>query len=360
MTLIVYKGKRGTTFGYRFWHRNTLFQRMIGPKHLAIETEKRERARLLLGAWENTYGPLRPQPLKIADAVSRFLAAKEGKPVARDYRAHLDWWEGYFARAGITFLQDIAPEHLEAARRELATTGGRGGQGRDPVTVENHFRTVRALLRMAVRKWKALRESPVALIDWPRAPRKTRVAPTLADYYRLLQVCDRLDPALKPIIVTAVHTGLRESAVMALTAEAFRVRPGWLKGRDEKRGEDVWLPVTPTLKETVAGLRVAKGPLFRSPRTGTAMRFPHNRWRALRAAAKLPAGMTFHDLRHLCGTVLVESGVELRIVQRWLGHRSVAMTERYTEPHREALEQAAKRLEKAAGLRKAEHDSYVG
>jgi site-specific recombinase XerD len=33
--------------------------------------------------------------------------------------------------------------------------------------------------------------------------------------------------------------------------------------------------------------------------------------------------------RHTCATRLVEAGVNLRVIQRWMGHKSIATTERY-------------------------------
>lgn len=45
------------------------------------------------------------------------------------------------------------------------------------------------------------------------------------------------------------------------------------------------------------------------------------------AAAKLPERLTFHCLRKTCGTWLLNRGVELPVVQRVLGHGTMALTE---------------------------------
>ena len=45
----------------------------------------------------------------------------------------------------------------------------------------------------------------------------------------------------------------------------------------------------------------------------------------------------FHDLRHTFATRLVQSGVDLYKVQRLLGHKSPAMTQRYAHHYPESL-----------------------
>jgi integrase len=39
----------------------------------------------------------------------------------------------------------------------------------------------------------------------------------------------------------------------------------------------------------------------------------------LEGDGKVGPGLTFHGLRHTVGTLLIEAGVELDIVRRWLG-----------------------------------------
>jgi integrase len=39
-------------------------------------------------------------------------------------------------------------------------------------------------------------------------------------------------------------------------------------------------------------------------------------------------GVRFHDLRHTCASLWFEAGIPLAVISRWLGHASVAVTDR--------------------------------
>lgn len=63
------------------------------------------------------------------------------------------------------------------------------------------------------------------------------------------------------------------------------------------------------------------------------------------ASAGLPRRITPHMLRHSCATALLEAGLDVRFVQRLLGHRSILTTQLYAHVHDASLKRA---LERAA------------
>jgi site-specific recombinase XerD len=52
----------------------------------------------------------------------------------------------------------------------------------------------------------------------------------------------------------------------------------------------------------------------------------------------------FRSLRHATATRLIEKGVNLGVVQEYLGHNSIATTIGYTHPDKNTLAEAAKAL----------------
>lgn len=85
-------------------------------------------------------------------------------------------------------------------------------------------------------------------------------------------------------------------------------------------------------------------PLFVN-RHGTKLKPPSIRMRLHRMAeaAGLGRRITPHMLRHTAATLLIETGVDIRIVQRLLGHSSIATTEIYTHVSDQTLRRTLER-----------------
>jgi site-specific recombinase XerD len=69
-------------------------------------------------------------------------------------------------------------------------------------------------------------------------------------------------------------------------------------------------------------------------------------WRSLLAAAGVREARV-HDARHTAGTLLLEQGVDIRVVQQVLGHSQLSQTQRYTHPTAELTRHAADQIGEA-------------
>lgn len=104
-------------------------------------------------------------------------------------------------------------------------------------------------------------------------------------------------------------------------------------------GEDVWAELVEPIKAgPLLGDEVDPSNLTDSQRKV---------WRRL----GLPEGFTLHSGRHWFATRLLENGVDIRVVQVLLGHRSIRTTEGYTQVTDERAAAAVLRLPKIAEAR---------
>jgi integrase len=151
-----------------------------------------------------------------------------------------------------------------------------------------------------------------------------------------------LDPVL---YLAAAMTGLRRGELLALrwmdvdwNARLIRVCQSYYRGRfttpKGNRGRDVPLPVRVARALEDHSQRAAftadADLVFCHPHTGGPLDDSHLHKRFKRALRR--AGVReirFHDLRHTFGTRCAASGIEMRTLQEWMGHRDCKTTLRY-------------------------------
>jgi site-specific recombinase XerD len=71
----------------------------------------------------------------------------------------------------------------------------------------------------------------------------------------------------------------------------------------------------------------------------------------LREEAGIERHVTPHMLRHTVATLLLRNGVDIRIVQEFLGHASIATTQRYTHVTKEHLIGVLRKRHPSIGMR---------
>jgi integrase len=145
----------------------------------------------------------------------------------------------------------------------------------------------------------------------------------------------------RTMILVAMRTGLRFGELLALRwvdvdfdRRMIAVRQNYVRGefKAPKSGRTRYVPMTP---DVVAELQVHKhtrGPLVFCDFAGNVLeRYPVVKALTERLAmiGLAERGMGWHDLRHTYASHLVMSGVDIYVVQRLLGHRSIKTTERY-------------------------------
>ena len=141
------------------------------------------------------------------------------------------------------------------------------------------------------------------------------------------------------------ETGLRVSEALSLewSDVTLRVGASSVTVRESKSGSPRTVPLTRAAEELMRGTLA-----FGWSKPFWVDQHSVNReWESVRAMMGLAGDKEFvpHALRHTCATRLVSNGVPLAVVQRWLGHKTIAITMRYAHVGDEQVMGAVKALE---------------
>jgi integrase len=237
-------------------------------------------------------------------------------------------------------LAQLGPEHVQKMLRGVPERGERGTLS--PTTVRYVYKVLRIALGRALKLGRVHRNI-CTLIDPPRAPRRER-QPMSADEARVFLASVKGD-RLEALYRLAIATGLRQGELLALRWEDVDLDAGILVVRHtlQRRTLELVEPKTANarryaaLDETTVALlrahkasqrvvRLADGLVFTTATGGPLD--PRNVLRSFYGAlakAKLER-QPFHQLRHACATMLLESGEELANVSKLLGHADLGTT----------------------------------
>ena len=235
-----------------------------------------------------------------------------------------------------TLLTDITPGVVLEAIEEWEDEGNSGS------TVNRKVSHISKMLSTAAEQgWiKAVPKLP------RRKPGKHRIRwMSEHEELKVLNACTQLGlDDLRDFIVVAIDTGFRRSELLGLVSNDFVNGMVQLHAGSTKSDKARAVPATRRVAEIL------------TRRSDNRKLFSYS-FHALRAqwlALKTHLGMdddtqfVIHMLRHTCASRMVQRGVNLAVVQQWMGHSNIATTLRYAHlaPDslaigREALEQVS-------------------
>ncbi|MGA7807008.1 tyrosine-type recombinase/integrase [Bradyrhizobium sp.] len=257
----------------------------------------------------------------------------------------------------VDLVENNLKEYLAdmVSQRKLATA-----------TVRRRFACLRAFFRYAT----ADQQSPDPFARWrPKLLRRKRLPRTLSrgEISSLLSSFKAglrrgrkgREGCLPTAVRLMVCTGIRVGELCKIRIDdvspdgsAFRIQG---KGSRDRVAYISDVALRGELCELVINRRKADDPgesLFLN-RLGSMMKPQSIRSKLRRYAeseAKIARRITPHMLRHTAATLLIETGVDIRFVQRMLGHSSIATTEIYTHVSDEALRVTLERADVLARL----------
>lgn len=238
-----------------------------------------------------------------------------------------------------TLLTDITSEDVNEMIFEFEDLGNSGS------TVNKKGSCLRMMFKTAQdQKW---------IEDFPNPPFRKEAQHRIrwmdeAEEKRVLDLCDHLGLVdLKDYIITAIDTGFRRGELLTFQPKDFSNGLLHLHAGATKTEEARSVPATRRVAEIVT--RRGNRPVIFSPLSRATLRA---QWERVRHLLKLDGDPQFvvHMLRHTCASRLVQRGVPLAMVQKWMGHKKIETTLRYAHLAPDSLLIGKEALEQGANL----------
>lgn len=198
---------------------------------------------------------------------------------------------------------------------------------RAPATINHKGRILRQLCNLALSEWQ-----------WTDVPigKRIKLLPeqarerflTAEEVEALARACPT--PAAGDYVRLAAYTGIRRGHLLRLTADD--VQGNWIRlDRSSKTRTLQLVPLHARVQAIAARLPLPVAE-FRL----------RTEWAAAREAVGIDC--RWHDLRHTCASWLVQAGVSLVTVKEFLGHSTIAVTQRYAHLAPAHLQDAINRV----------------
>jgi integrase len=241
---------------------------------------------------------------------------------------------------GPSQLRDITPLMVDEYTQKRATICR-------PATVNRETQLLGHMFKRAIAWGKAM-ENPACHLRPLRTNNRRLRYLSHEEIGRLLAAADAI---LRPMVLVALHTGLRRGEQFSLTWQDIDFRLGVLRVLHTKNGERREIPMSRTLRDTLERLprRLGSDHVFPG-RTGRGMANIRGRFhRALREAGI--EGFRWHDLRHTFPSHLVMAGANITSVKELMGHKTLVMTLRYAHLAPDFQRDAINRLDTSMDTR---------
>lgn len=231
-------------------------------------------------------------------------------------------------------LEQYQTERLQKSNRQKKK--GKPDTGNKPATVNRLIATLKHMFTKAG-DWEMVDESVLKKLSKVKLLQENNKRLRYLTKEECGELINASEGHLKPILITALNTGMRKSEILNLTWENVDLRHGFILLDKTKNGHRRELPINQDLRNVLEAIhkgtegqlrRIDVPYVFYDRKTGK----PYQDVKRSFATACRKAGIKdfkFHDLRHTFASHLVMSGADITTVSRLLGHQSLTMTLRY-------------------------------
>ena len=213
-----------------------------------------------------------------------------------------------------------------------------------PATLDLEVEILKRMLNYAV-KCGRLQSNPLVGVKLLRRPNVRR---TVVDEETFQRMVEAAATWLKPILVVAFDTGMRQREILRLRWNQVNIKEGIirLEAKDTKTEQARVIVLTGRVKETIRAQprHLTSEYVFANPKTGRPYVWIKKSFTGLCKRLGLK-DVWFHDLRRSFVTRARRMGVPESVVMRMSGHKTRAVFDRYNIVSEDDLREAVIRIE---------------
>ena len=323
------------------------YRRVIGSKKQAQQVQRKLESEIVEGTWH-----LREkEDVPFSALVEEYLEYASASKSATTFRSDKCRIEGhllpYFRDIP---LKQITPKFVDDYKRM------RVRERASPKTVNNELDNLSHMMKMAVR-WGFIKHNTVSDVEKLKVPKRPPRFLRQDEIHRLVEAAE--GSHIHPMLVTALHTGMRKSELLNLrwSDMDFQQRVIIVQHKEDwhtKNYRSRALQMTPALYDILMEHRkfhLELGVRSEYVFTYKGQRILDGVRKSLRTAVR-KAGLgnvTLHTLRHTFASQLTMAGVSLREVQELMGHQSFETTLQYAHLSADHVKRQVLRLPFANG-----------
>ena len=326
---------RGKSYYFNFYYEGKRYNEKIGQVSKSVAEEKLniKRSEVIRGEWK-------PKAVKISfeKFKEEYLKYSKGNKKPRSFirdECSLKHLSRFFGSKRLSEISPFMVEKYKLTRKEEEAA---------PVTTNHELGCLRNMFNMAI-KWKKAQANPVREVKFFKEPKgKDRIL-SEEEEIRLLEIVRATTKSqhLEPIIITALHTGMRKGEILNLKWSNVDFKTGHILVVETKNGEIRRIPMNKKLTETLQGAKKLSKSEYVFSENGKPYGDVKTGWWSALEKAKIE-GFRFHDLRHTFGSRLGMAGADIKTIAELMGHRDLQMTMRYSHPTPEHKRKAVEML----------------
>ncbi|MBZ0154884.1 MAG: site-specific integrase [Alphaproteobacteria bacterium] len=227
------------------------------------------------------------------------------------------------------------------------------GKSPDSGTIRKELSLLRRMFNVARKQWKWRIMNPVSDIELPKDSKERVRYLDMDEFKRLFVKLDAAEePWLKPIVIVAIGTGLRQGNLINLLKTEVRLKDKMIVIDSEKMKNDDYFgnPLAnvafETLKDFIENDVTDCPYVFNDNGTKLYDRKVQRAFVRVIRTAEIQ-DFRFHDLRHCFGSYLRQNGVDLATIAALMNHKDQRMTQRYAHLNVESLRRPIRKLDSA-------------